>query len=265
MKRRLLQVGLGLTLVAAPASAQTLPQLEHFDCYAVLRADPQVNVKVRLADQFNTATTAPTDVEVVRPVRFCNPVGKFHRGQFTPVVDDRQHLTFYITFPQDDPLRIVTLSNQFNPVGAAQQVWRVGDGIILAVPTQKPPHNRPEGLDHYRCYIAHGNPVNEIVGLIDQFLPGHLRAVLDPILFCNPVRKTRLDTNEVTPILNPNQHMACYTTTRMPFQGSRDLLNQFGPQTMAFGRSDILCVPTRKIGFQTIPDNPFGTPGTSER
>lgn len=253
MRTLSLSFGLGLALIATPLFAQVVPPLEHFQCYAVLKMDPPlVNVAVGLRDQFNR----PEEVEVLRARRFCNPTGKFHRGQFFPVQDDRQHLTFYATFPQSAPLKVVRLSNQFDRPGQPPQTWRVLEPVALAVPTHKPPHELPQGLDHYRCYAANGNPIFEGVGLIDQFLPFAGRVVLDPVLFCNPVQKTH--AGAVTPILNPDQHLACYSTTRVPFQGQRDIRNQFGGQTLALGPPDTLCVPTRKIAWTEIPDGPIG-------
>ena len=251
MKRTLVFLGVAFALTASPTFAQA-PPLEHFQCYVVLRAEPPFVVKVGLKDQFTTE-----DVEVARARRFCNPTFKFHRNQLFRIEDVRQHLTFYATFPQDGPLRFVALSNQFNPPGAAQQVWRVREAVSLAVPTHNPPHDRPVGLDHYRCYAANGNQTFEQVGLLDQFLPFGGRVVLDPVLFCNPVEKTD-PAGVVTPILQPDVHMACYSMTRVPFQTSRDIINQFGPQVVALGPPDTLCVPTRKIGFVTIPDAPIG-------
>jgi hypothetical protein len=262
---RTLLVGFGLSLLALPASAQ-IPPLQHFQCYAVLAATPPINVKVRLQDQFNSATNPPDDVEVVRANRFCNPTVKVHRNQTFPIQDDRQHLTMYATFPQSSPVRLVALSNQFNPPGAAQQVWWLHEAIALAVPTLKPPHNPPQGLDHFRCYLAKGTATftSELVRLLDQFIPAAGHVVLNPKMFCNPVQKTRLDTGEVTPIVNRDQHLACYTMTRVPFQMNRDVINQFGPQTLAIGAPDTLCVPTRKLGFVPIPDMSFGTPGSDD-
>jgi hypothetical protein len=254
--------GLFLVLLATPALAQTAPQLEHFQCYAIRRADPQINVRVALRDQFPTPATAPDEVEVLRARRFCNPTLKFHRNQLSNIIDDTQHLTFYATFPQEGPARVVALSNQFNPAGAPYQQWWLAEPVALAVPTHKPPHNRPQNLDHFRCYAASGNPVNEVVGLRDQFLPLGGRYVLHPTLFCNPVEKRRLDTGEVTPIKNPDLHLACYSMTRAKFEGVRNVINQFGVQVMAFGPADTLCVPTRKLGFVTIPDDLLDT-GTS--
>jgi len=250
MRRLSLLLGLGLAQAATPLFAQV--PLEHFQCYTVLNANPFVNVPVGLRDQFNR----PEEVDALRARRFCNPTGKFHRGQFLPVADIRQHLTFYATFPQSAPLKVVRLSNQFDRPGQPPQTWRVREPVALAVPTHKPPHDRPQGLDHFRCYAANGNPTLEGVALVDQFLPFGGRVVLDPVLFCNPVEKTRLDTGEVTPIQNPDQHLACYSMTRVPFQGQRDIENQFGTQALALGPPDTLCVPTRKIAWQEVPDGP---------
>jgi hypothetical protein len=247
--------------MAAPLFGQTLPPLEHFQCYAVKAATPPpVDPRVRLFDQFETAGE---DVEVLRARRFCNPVEKHHRNQIFRVEDDRQHLMFYSTYPQDGPVRLVALSNQFNAPGAAYQLWWLGEPVSLAVPTHKPPHDRPEGLDHYRCYAASGSQILEPVRLADQFVPLHGRYVLNPVLFCNPVRKVHV-TGAQTPILNPDQHMACYSTTRVPFQTNRDIINQFGVQVVAVGPPDTLCVPTRKLGFATIPDAPIGAAGRSD-
>ena len=261
MRRLPVLFGLGLALFATPLFAQA-PPLEHFQCYAVRQATPNVVVPLGLRDQFS-ATGAAEQVDAVRALKFCNPVGKFHRNQFFPVVDIRQHLTFYATFPQSAPLRVVTLSNQFDRTAAQPQVWIVREPVAIAVPTHKPPHDKPAGLDHFRCYVAHatGALTPEVVGLVDQFLPFGGRLVLHPALFCNPVQKTRLDTGEVTPIQNPDAHLACYTTTRVPFTGTRDVDNQFGAQVLVFGPPDTLCVPTRKLAFTTIPDAPIGGAG----
>ena len=195
----------------------------------------------------------PEKVEVGRAIRFCNPTRKWHAGTVFGVADIRQHLTLYRTFPESSPLRIAVISNQFGQ----QQTLRVRDAVALAVPTQKSPHNAPQGLDHFRCYAASGNPVGQGVGLGDQFIPaltGHL--VLDPLLFCNPVEKTH--GTVVTPIAHPEAHLTCYSMTRVPFTREVATRNQFGAQTLVVGRPDILCVPTKKLRWQEIPDGPVG-------
>ena len=48
-------------------------------------------------------------------------------------------------------------------------------------------------------------------------------------MFCNPVQKTRFDTGEITEVQDPELHLACYSTTRARFQGTRDIaaFNQY--------------------------------------
>lgn len=46
--------------------------------------------------------------------------------------------------------------------------------------------------------------------------------------------------------------------TRVPFQGRRDIDNQFGRQALALGPPDTLCVPTRKLAWTEVPDGPIG-------
>jgi hypothetical protein len=130
---------------------------------------------------------------------------------------------------------------------------RVRDGVALAVPTQKQPHDAPQGLDHFRCYAANGNLIAQPAALSDQFLTpftGHF--VLDPLLFCNPVQKTH--GTIVTPIQHPDAHLTCYSMTRVTFTREVAIRNQFGDQRLVVGPPDILCVPTRKLSWQQIPD-----------
>jgi hypothetical protein len=78
MKRLFVLFGLFLAAAAIPLRAQ-VPPLEHFQCYAIRGIDPLgtfVTPPVELLDQFNR----PEVVDLLRPRRFCNPVGKFHRN-----------------------------------------------------------------------------------------------------------------------------------------------------------------------------------------
>lgn len=235
-------------LFAASAFAQV--DLEHFQCYAVRKIDPEITATVDLADQF--ATTK--DVLVRRAVRFCNPTRKYHNGQVFDVADIRQHLTIYSIYPQDSPLRIVRISNQFGQ----QQTLLTRAQVALAVPTQKIPHDPPVRLDHYQCYEAWGPVLNQPAALSDQFItPFTWHQVLNPYMFCNPVEKTH--AGNVTPIVDKEAHLACYWMTRVPYETVRDTRNQFGFQVVQVGPADTLCVPTRKLGFTVIPDSPPGT------
>jgi hypothetical protein len=87
--------------------------------------------------------------------------------------------------------------------------------------------------------------------------------VLQPILFCNPVQKTVPNPNPtswppsstITPITNPIAHLACYATTRRPFQSTLLYDNQFAPQLalLQVSTPDILCVPSFKLRWAEIP------------
>lgn len=234
--------------LSSPAHGQAF-NLEHFQCYAIRAAEPHPDAKVNLKDQFET----PDDVEVVRARRFCNPTRKIDENGNFPIEDINQHLTFYATYPQIGPLRWAVVSNQFGQ----RQVLVLREPVGLAVPTLKPPHEFPKGLDHFRCYAASGASVNKGVRLSDQFitpLTGHF--VLNPKLFCNPVQKTHDDV--VTEIQNPDQHLTCYAMTRTQYQDGREVRNQFGDQAFRIGPADTLCVPSRKLVWQQIPDSPIG-------
>ena len=233
-----------LFVVAAPLWGQGFP-LEHFKCYPVLKEDPEVAASVGLLDQFETRE----DVYVRKALRFCNPVGKFHGNQFFPIEDVRQHLIFYSTFPQAGPLRVASIQNQFG----AQRLLLL-EPTALAVPTQKAPHDRPEELDHFRCYAAFGRTVGEGVGLRDQFTEPQFTShfIVNPVAFCNPVEKRHQGV--VTPIQNPEAHLTCDAMTRARFEGDASIRNQFGGQDIRVGPPDTLCVPTRKVAWEEIPD-----------
>ncbi len=91
------------------------PRLEHFQCYPVLRANPEVEASVGLFDQFSTSLgTSVTDrfekARVLGANWFCNPTRKLHNGQAFGIRDVRQHLTFYwIRTEKREPQRVVKI------------------------------------------------------------------------------------------------------------------------------------------------------------
>lgn len=245
---------LGVLAMAGTLNAQVdaqVKRLEHFQCYPVFgaRLDP---VPVGLADQFEKNP----DVRVGQAIRFCNPTRKIHRKTAFGVKDADQHLTIYATYPQKGPRRLVSIRNQFGP-----QKLLVREPVAIAVPTRKirpGNHEAPKGLDHFRCYAARGKDVKEKVGLSDQFiLPVQAHRVFGPVLFCNPVEKTTADGN-VTPIQNKEAHLTCYAMTRVDFQGSVAVENQFETNVYDVFPSDMLCVPTVKRGFTVLEDTLTG-------
>ena len=230
----------------------TAPTLDHFRCY--FTQGPPLNEVVGLKDQFDPATGVGEDVRVMYPVRLCNPVEKKRLDKVTPILNPDGHLKMYLIAPlltaagavsQPAPGRMVVVRNQFG-----LQSLRLSQPEVLAVPTQKFPHNPPQGLDHFKCYRATGRNIAQVVSLNDQFVQSPDVKVLEPFGFCNPVAK--LHNNQVTPIQNSKAHLVCYTITREPFETSVDTLNQFGPESLLVHGTDLLCVPSAKLRVRTL-------------
>jgi hypothetical protein len=217
---------------------------DHFQCYRT-QSQP-LDVSVLLRDQFDADET---EALVLEALRFCNPVEKIHvlpgGGEIvSPIRNPDAHLKFYrIETSAPMAARQVVVSNQFG----RRQVFKVSEPVALAVPTQKLPHEPPEGLDHFKCYQANGESVNATVGLKDQFHASPQVRVLDPVVFCNPVEKTHGDI--VTPIRNPAVHLACYNIEAEPLPESLSVTvrNQFGAEDLVVDRPEFLCVPSLKI------------------
>ena len=153
---------------------------------------------------------------------------------------------------------MVKIRNQFG-----EQSLRLHESLFLAVPTKKGDHDAPVDLDHFKCYRATGRSVRRPrVGLSDQFIrPVTRHRVRTPVAFCNPAEKLHTDTNFIAPISNQEAHLTCYSMTAAnTFVGGTEISNQFGPQGLLVGTPRVLCVPTRKLGFEVIP-LPDGTVG----
>jgi hypothetical protein len=122
-------------------------------------------------------------------------------------------------------------------------------------------------IDHFKCYITTDQPIDVPVRLQDQFDKAIDPAFFEDVLvrravrFCNPVEKTRLDNGQVTPIINPNNHLKLYRmfvddldlapTRRVTIQ------NQFGKKTIRTFGQEVLAVPTQKLApiFHPPPQN----------
>lgn len=265
-------------LLAAAAAARAQqpptapPDLDHFKCYFA-KGSLQTRL-FQLVDQFDVARNQVQRVDDLRIVRFCNPVEKIiQRGPGKPEVTHIRrpdaHLTLFQTDPQPAVLRSVLIRNQFG-----RQQLSVRDAVVLAVPTgkaelipgQPPPETPPipEGLDHFKCYLAGGKAINRAATLRDQFHTEFVR-VLQPMAFCNPVEKLVPNPQDpqgpgfFTPITNPNAHLACYTITPVQFQTTVLINNQFGFGTLNVQQADILCVPSLKLHWHEI-EPPGGNP-----
>jgi hypothetical protein len=257
-----------LVALAGTGAAQPAPlTLDHFYCYFALGQFRTFQVPFLLQDQFDGADHSET-VRDLRIVRFCNPVQKTTAdGAVTPILHPADHLTMYLITPEPIIPRVVLIKNQFGT-----QRLRTGNALLLAVPsgkvwpltgpTQTPPV--PTDLDHFKCYLASGRAIGQRVLLKDQFSQDSVLAgVLQPILFCNPVKKTIPNPNPtagptITPITNPAAHLACYVTTPRNFQPTPPRVfydNQFSRDLTALdvSRPDMLCVPSSKLRWVPVP------------
>jgi len=264
MKRTWLVITV-LALTAAfsgSALAQVLPPpvVDHFRCY-IVPVSPVLAVAVKLQDQFDAAVPLVENINQLRIEHFCNPVQKTTAsGAVTPIVNVNHHLTMFAINPQVAIARTVVVSNQFG-----QQTLSVADARVLAVPTGKgiPPVAAPPpptDLDHYKCYAASGPALlNVVVNLKDQFLSENVR-VLQPVRFCNPVRKNH--NGVITGILHPNVHLTCYTTSTSQFPGtSINIQNQFGLfNALGVRPPDLLCVPSLKLSWSVVTGTTPTTP-----
>jgi len=109
--------------------------LNHFKCYQAKGAP--LNAAVTLEDQFET-----TDLLVVEPVLFCNPVEKTVGTTITEIEDPEAHLTCYnidlatqIGFTTQIH---ITTNNQFNHIAPTPEPFTVvTDERVLCVPSNK--------------------------------------------------------------------------------------------------------------------------------
>jgi len=101
-------------------------------------------------------------------------------------------------------------------------------------------------VDHFKCYTAEGDSVNQIVDLQDQFDIEPDVLVAKPKLFCNPVDKNSEG------ILNPAAHLTCYKINDDGVKRNVFVENQFGVQTLKVGKPELLCVPSQKIAVEPI-------------
>jgi hypothetical protein len=284
MLKRLTLVVLSLVVGAGVGSAQFLPsgppELDHFYCYFV--QSPLQQMAVQLQDQFDVRLQQIETITDLRAVRLCNPVQKtLPNGVTTPIQHPQDHLLFYLINPQPVIPRLVLVDNQFG-----LQLLRTRNAEVLAVPSGKalpvvsasgtvgPPAAPPipQDLNHFKCYSASGDVSSRVVSLQDQFQSVQTE-VLEPILFCNPVQKTIPAPpsavgglpGTVTPIVDPRAHLTCYTTVPRPFQGVAYYNNQFVPAgpvgsvppttvppELTVLSSDILCLPSYKLGWIEI-------------
>lgn len=237
-------------IAPAPCAVTPTPTpvavLDHFKCYDVTGGQLH-NEVVTLTDEFGTIQGTLNSV-----FELCNPVEKTHNNVITSITNPDSHLVWY-DLADDTPkdTRLVNISNQF---GTA--TLTVSDARLLFVPSQKLPHGPPHDLDHFLCYLGLGSVAALSVDLTDQFRVEAPIQVGSSSFFCNPVQKTH--NSQTIPITNPDAHLLCYNIGGTFFPTTRQINNQFGPETLTTTFGSHLCVPTQVLAVNT----PTATPGT---
>ena len=218
-------------MVCVPSTKQVVaPGTDHFQSYPVSAATGIEGPVVQIEDQLGTQTT-----NLGSPIRFLVPVDKNDEG----IDDPFSHSTCYqITDGVAGPPVIST--NQFGV-----QPLTLGVPESLCVPTEKLITPGLVDLDHYKCYLATGAPVDLGVSLVDQF-QARSTLVLDPKLFCTPADKNGEGIDD------PLTHLTCYSTSPIgQAPGLIPIVNQFiaGDQ-LDLLEADLLCAPSTK---QLVP------------
>ena len=231
--------------------------LSHFHFYWSGWADepPMYGQTVLLEDQFILDWLhEPLSATVEEPVLFANPTEKGHDEVWTPISDWTDHLTCYNLSYQESPLwYYVEISNQFDPLEEPYyQEFIVTGPEMLAVPTQKFPHDPPGVLDHYTLYRVWGEPpvLYEPIWVFDQFT-SYSGEVYPAAYLAVPVQKTL--GSFTAPIKNPDDHLMLYWMDGGYFwEEWLPINNQFGSQVLEVWQDEyeFLGVPSQKLFFQ---------------
>ena len=212
-------------------------KLDYFKVYDVQdrRAEGDVQLRGQFDRRFQKMQLALLDF-------FANPVSKNGEALY----DKNAHLTWYRGTQASEPIRRVTLENQFGK----QTVW-IASGVGLLVPTEKVERGSafPEALDHYKLYRVadFGSVLDVSVKLKDQFGSdeGKLRV---PVVLGVPVVKRHGDKEY--PIRNERAHLLVFDLTPRNIQKTVRLRNQVANESVAVVRSAMLAVPSIKLEWK---------------
>lgn len=210
-------------------------KLDHFKIYKVSNIDVSANAWLR--GQFDEE---PDLARLHSLTHYCTPVSKNNE----PSYDEDAHLAWYsITQQMPEPMRIVTIKNQF---GTAKLI--LGEPFALLVPSQKQGHQFPKRLDHYKVYrVLDGEPINKGVSLNDQF-ENRDALIKWPVAFAVPVRKRH--EGQDFQINNETAHLTMYRMTPRSIDVTRISRDQFGRYLLAFIWSMALAVPSIKDSWK---------------
>ncbi|MCP4004725.1 MAG: hypothetical protein GY725_11060 [bacterium] len=222
-------------MLCAPSTKEVVePEPDHYQSYPTVPVVGSDGPIVTIDDQFGSQTTDLGDV-----VSFWVPADKNDEG----IDDPFSHLTCYdIVDGFAGPPVIAT--NQF---GAQPLV--LGAPHSLCVPTEKLIFPGQVDVDHYKCYLATGAPIDVGVSIADQF-QGRTTLLLEPNLFCTPASKNGEGIDDA------DTHMTCYSTNPAGAPpGLIPILNQFlaGSEQIDLLGPDFLCAPSTKEVVLQVP------------
>ena len=111
----------------------------------------------------------------------------------------------------------------------------------------------PTPLTHFKCYVAEGEVTQqELLRLEDQFHVEEDVKLTKLRYFCNPV--TKYVRNEPRQAELDEDHLSCYEIDPQDdFRARVSGRNQFGSTELETRKSELLCVPTLKRGFEELP------------
>jgi hypothetical protein len=225
----------------APAKA-TAPAkflLDHYKVYVIEPMD--VEFKVWLRGQFDGNIWDLTKLYTYE--RFLNPADKNGEG----IIDKHAHLNWYRTAQENlEPIRKIEVFNQFG-----LQTIKTDQPVAMLVPAEKiePGSQFPANLDHYKVFriISYDGFQPVPVVIKDQFGVEDNRA-LRPVYFAVPVEKRH--NNGYYPINNREDHLVFYQLDPREWNEGRTTKDQFGALDMKTRYSELLGVPSQKLGWE---------------
>lgn len=242
-----LAVAAGTIAVAQDAVAQLTPlNLDHYKIYELDPTNFKDGEPVGLTDQFDEY-----EFRIDGPFRLGVPTQKNHSNLFFP---DLHHTWYRVRNLEPQPSRLVVYENQFG-----EGVVEVGDPSWLLAPAAKnsPSGEPPAGRNHFLCYEALGGGLGVFMNLINQLTDEDI-TLLDPKLFCNPVKK--LHFGNFSDIVDDQEHLVCYDfdphgiLTGIPLAlADQFLITQGQPF-----ESVLLCLPSLKTGVTPTDESTWG-------
>lgn len=222
----------GVHVANEPASASGI--YDHYKFYFMVTGQTTITDPIQLFDQFSQL-----DVDFIYTLEALGLPAEKDGG---PIFRPDLHYSLYLFQGQAPSVNEeIVATHQYGDVNLSVQ-----NPVALMTPAQKnvpPPFQLPPA-NHFLCYDAFGPPLNQPVSLFTQFGSEHVD-LLNPVFFCNPVEKHHAGVTY--PILDPNQHLTCYTFNP-PGSASAGvtIVDQFTFTFAPLAVAQIVCLPSIK-------------------